>query len=185
MQVAPGESLWAVLMRESVFGPKRLELFHRYTDYSDSRPPCVILDLSDMLHVERDLEATPVNLTRSQPFFTHVRFGDEGNTTSRSLIPQLWHQFTISTEEEALVFATRTGEESSLWVGKLNELLHGPPERGIECEFHSVYKKCAHDIMLPQIAISCPIISIRLNIDSIEKQFVMVVYSSQMFCFMM
>ena len=115
-----------------MFGPKRLELFHRYADYSSSRPAYFVLDLSDMLHVERDLEATLVNPSISKPFLPiNARSGDKGHASS-SITP--WHQFTISTKEKMHRFATRTGEESSLWVGKLNELLHGPPEHGIECE---------------------------------------------------
>lgn len=121
-------------MRESMIGPKRLELFHRYADYSSSRPAYFVLDLSDMLHVERDLEATLVNPTISKPFLPNVRSGRDKIHISSSIRPQQWHQFAISTKEKTHRFATRTGEESSHWVGKLNELLHGPPEHGIECE---------------------------------------------------
>ena len=153
MQVAPGESLWAVLMRESVFGPKRLELFHTYADYS-SGPVYFVLDLSDMLHVEKDLEATLVN---PKLFLPNACSGDKLGLTSSSISPQQW-QFTISTKEKTHRFATRTGEESSHWVGKLNELLHGPPEHGIECEFHSVNNNKSdqrhHAIMLPKSHLS-------------------------------
>lgn len=132
VQVAPGPggTLWAVLMRESAFGPKRLEFYQRYSEYSSSRPACFVLDLSNMLHVERDLKATPANPTQLRAPWDLKNKGHSRRPTR----PQQWHQFRISTGEKSYIFATRTGEQSSLWVGKLNELLHGPPEQGVECE---------------------------------------------------
>lgn len=114
-------------MRESVLGPKRLELYDRYTDYTSNLPASFILELGAILHVEKNLESD-----RPQSPLDHLHWNRD-RARSSSIRPP-WPQFTVTTEKERYIFATRTGEESSLWVGKLNSLLHGPPEPGVECE---------------------------------------------------
>lgn len=154
MQV-PFRSLWAVLMRESVFGPKRLELYHNYTDYTNSCPAAAVIDLGDMTHVERDLWASsqistaPTSPSCRSPSATSppvpkprrnkrpggsrpILSTSKGEFASQQ---RLLHQFTVATEKGTHVFAARTGDESSFWVGKLNELLHGPPEHGVTCKW--------------------------------------------------
>lgn len=122
-------------MRESVLGPKRLELYHTHTDYASSLPVMFVLNLGDMLHVERELDPAPPSKT-PLPVHSSPRcsWDVKGHDLSSSIEPPARHQFTISTEKDVHVFSTRSSSESSLWVGKLNELLHGPPEQGVECK---------------------------------------------------
>ena len=137
-------------MRESVLGPKRLELYRKYVDYKNHHPPKFVFDLSDMLHVERVLESSLPRagepprsmLSASSPLNVYLNSSRRWNAGRPALrtssiqpqAPRQQHHFTITTEKETRVFAARTGDESSFWVGKLNELLHGPPERGVECK---------------------------------------------------
>ncbi len=116
-------------MRESVLGPKRLELYHSYTDYSSGLLATFVLNLGDMLHVERNLDP---HHKISIPSYSSRYHWDKRHY--RSSIEPPGHQFTITTEKDVHIFSTRSGDESSFWVGKLNELLHGPPEQGVECK---------------------------------------------------
>ena len=123
-----------------MLGPKRLELYHTYTDYASSLPANFVLNLGDMLHVER-------NLDDSQPGINHQGLHSPSPSISSSSVHSYWdrrrfgsstepprHQFTVTTQKEIHIFSTRSGSEASYWVGTLNQLLHGPPEQGVECE---------------------------------------------------
>lgn len=116
-------------MRESVHGPKRLEFYRSYMDYSSSLPVTFVLNLGDMLHVERNLD--PHDKISLSSYSTHYYWDKKRNSSS---IEPPKHQFTITTEKDVHIFSTRSSDESSFWVGKLNELLHGPPEQGVECK---------------------------------------------------
>ena len=120
-------------MRESVLGPKRLALYRTYADYTSSVPATFVLNLGDMLHVERNLDPGPPPALST--YSSHHHWVDKRHDLSSSPEPTAArHQFTITTEKGVYVFSTRSGDESSFWVGKLNELLHGPPEQGVECK---------------------------------------------------
>ena len=120
-------------MRESVLGPKRLALYRTYADYTSSVPATFVLNLGDMLHVERNLDPGPPPALST--YSSHHHWVDKRHDLSSSPEPPAArHQFTITTEKGVYMFSTRSGDESSFWVGKLNELLHGPPEQGVECK---------------------------------------------------
>ena len=126
-----------MLMRESVQGPKRLELYRTYADYtSTTLPATFVLNLGDMLHVERDLDSgSPPETTIPSLYSSSHHHWDKRHDLGSSVEPSPpRHQFTITTEKGVHVFCTRSSSESSSWVGKLNELLHGPPEQGVECK---------------------------------------------------
>ena len=117
-------------MRESVLGPKRLEFYHTYTDYTSSLPATFVLNLGSMLHVEKNLD--PTRPKSSVPSYLPRYHWDKRHLSSSIEPPR--HQFMITTEKDVHIFSTRSSDESSFWVGKLNELLHGPPEQGVECK---------------------------------------------------
>ena len=99
-----------MLMRESAAGTNRIELYERQVHSPMECSPQFTLELNNVLHVQ------PV-----EPKF-RVR-------------SQQRYEFSILAMSGKYQLATKTLEECREWVMKLNDMLLGPPEPGVVCEF--------------------------------------------------
>ena len=98
---------WAVLIRESAAGPKRISFYNNHAEFVTGLQPQFFLEFRNILHVQQ------------------VEAKGRG---------KIWlYRFKIISTSSNQLFATKTAEECQKWVKNMTELMQGIPEPNVVC----------------------------------------------------